>query len=119
MAVETQAAVQQVIRDWRSYGHAIGFGAGIAAGPATAGGYEGRADYTATVDAVNLAFRLCATAEDGQLLLDAAVADAVRGGTRLTALGERRLKGYGCRLVVHSVVGEIAPRRAVKVTTNP
>ena len=60
-------------------------------------GYEGDADYTATEDAVNLAFRLYATAEDGQLPLDAAVADAMRGGIRLPALGERRLKGYGRR----------------------
>ena len=44
MAIEMQAAVQQVISGWRSCGHPIGFGVGIAAGPATVGqiGYEGR-----------------------------------------------------------------------------
>ena len=48
------------------------------------------ADYTATEDAVNLAFRLYATAEDCQLPLDAAVADAMRGGITLARFGERR-----------------------------
>jgi adenylate cyclase len=121
MAIEMQAAVRHVIRGWRSCGHPIGFGVGIAAGPATVGqiGYEGRVDYTAIGDAVNLASRLCATAEDGQILLNAAVADAVRGEIRLAALGERRLKGYDRQLIVHSVEGEVVPRRAVEVITNP
>ena len=81
MAIDMQDAVQRVIVGWRSRGHAIGFGVGLAAGPATVGqiGYEGRVDYTAIGDVVNLASRLCASAEDSQILIDAAVADAVSG----------------------------------------
>ena len=68
---------------------------------------------------MNLASRLCAIAGDGQILLDAAVADAVRGEIRLVALGERRLKGYDRRLVVHGVEGEVVSRPAVEPTTKP
>ena len=61
---------------WRARGHAIGFGMGLAKGPATVGriGYEGRSDYTAIGNVVNLASRICGVAEDGQILIDAAVA---------------------------------------------
>jgi class 3 adenylate cyclase len=105
MAIEMQHAVQKVILGWRSRGHAIGFGVGIAAGPATVGqiGYEDRLDYTAIGDVVNFASRLCASAEDGQILIDAAVADSVRGKIPLVALGARQLKGYDRQLAVYSV----------------
>ena len=44
-----QAAVQSLADGWCAAGHAMGFGVGIAMGPATVGtvGYEGRLDYTA------------------------------------------------------------------------
>src|SRR5439155_121338 len=47
MAVEMQAAMQSVVSSWRARGHEIGFGVGLAKGPATVGriGYEGRSDY--------------------------------------------------------------------------
>ena len=107
MVIDMQDAVQRVIVGWRSRGHAIGFGVGLAAGPATVGqiGYEGRVDYTAIGDVVNLASRLCASAEDSQMLIDAALADAVSGKIPLVALGARRLKGYDKQLAVYSVEG--------------
>jgi adenylate cyclase len=44
MALEMQAAVQALIARWRLRGHSVGFGVGLAKGPATVGriGYEGR-----------------------------------------------------------------------------
>ena len=50
-------------------------------GAATVGriGYESRLDYTAIGAVVNLAARLCASAADREILMDATVADAVRG----------------------------------------
>src|SRR3981081_2259166 len=49
MAVEMQASIQRLKSSWHARGHAIGFGMGLAKGPATVGriGYEGRSDYTA------------------------------------------------------------------------
>ena len=57
----------------------LGFGVGLAMGPATVGriGYENRFDYTAIGCVVNLAARLCASAADQEILIEEKVADAV------------------------------------------
>jgi adenylate cyclase len=96
MSQEFQAAVQDRIPAWRIRGQTLGFGIGLAAGEATVGrvGYEGRHDYTAIGNVVNLAARLCATAEDGEILLDAQTAAPVREAVALRSLGTRWLKGY-------------------------
>ena len=48
-------------------------------GPATVGriGYEGRLDYTAIGNVVNLASRLCSSAQDNQILVDRVTAEAI------------------------------------------
>jgi class 3 adenylate cyclase len=97
MARAMQAAVQRLIADWRLRGREVGFGVGIAVGWATVGriGFEGRLEYTAIGNVVNLAARLCASAEDGQILIDPVTAQSIRGGTTvLTELGTRNIKGY-------------------------
>jgi class 3 adenylate cyclase len=96
LAMEMQTAVQRLATGWRKHGHGIGLGIGLAMGPATVGsiGYEGRIDYTAIGNAVNLASRLCSAALDGQILVDTAVAEAVNGKIALEALGAIHIKGY-------------------------
>ena len=90
---------------WRARGHTIGFGVGLAKGPATVGriGYEGRSDYTAIGNVVNLASRICAAAEDGQILVDAAVAAEVGSAVTLTPLGTRPLRGFAEGIPVFGV----------------
>src|ERR1700694_786641 len=84
-----------MIAGWRARGHAIGFGMGLAKGPAIVGriGYEGRSDYTAIGNVVNLASRICGAAEDGQILMDAAVAAEIGDALPLVPLGSRMLRG--------------------------
>ncbi|MFA1625039.1 adenylate/guanylate cyclase domain-containing protein [Rhizobium mongolense] len=96
MAIDMQDAIQRLIAEWRLRGHAIGFGIGLAMGWATVGriGYEARVDYTAIGNVVNLASRLCSSADDQQILVDHAVAQSVRGKISLVALGPRQLKGF-------------------------
>ncbi|MBY5898575.1 adenylate/guanylate cyclase domain-containing protein [Rhizobium ruizarguesonis] len=96
MAIDMQDDVQRLIAEWRLHGHAIGFGIGLAMGWATVGriGYEARVDYTAIGHVVNLASRLCSSADDRQILVDHAVAQSVRGEILLVALGPRQLKGF-------------------------
>jgi adenylate cyclase len=111
LAAEMQRSVQELIIGWRARGHRIGFGVGLAMGPATVGriGYESRFDYTAIGSVVNLAARLCASAADREILTDAAVAEAVRGKRALIPLGSRLLKGYDEELPVFGIVFEEQP----------
>lgn len=114
LAVEMQTSVQELIVGWRARGHRIGFGVGLAMGPATVGrvGYESRFDYTAIGSAVNLAARLCASAADREILTDAKVAEAIRGSRPLISLGMRPLKGYDEELPVFGISFETWPSAA-------
>jgi adenylate cyclase len=105
LAIDMQAAVQSLIIGWRTKGHAIGFGVGIAMGPAIVGtvGYEGRIDYTAIGNVVNLASRLCGTANDTQILVDPIVAARVKDSISLETLGVRLIKGYDRPLQIYAV----------------
>jgi class 3 adenylate cyclase len=96
LAVEMQRSVQELSACWRARGFQIGFGVGLASGPATVGriGYESRFDYTAIGSVVNLAARLCASAADREILMDAKVAEAIKDRRPLKGLGNRPLKGY-------------------------
>jgi class 3 adenylate cyclase len=106
LAIDLQAAVQALAHRWSDKGYAMGFGVGIAMGPATVGtiGYEGRLDYTAVGSVVNLASRLCDLAGDAQILIDAVVAGQVCNAVRVTWLGERTIKGYSRATKVFAVV---------------
>ncbi|WP_262268288.1 cache domain-containing protein [Microvirga yunnanensis] len=105
MAADMQRSVQDLIVGWSGRGHRIGFGIGLAMGPATVGriGYESRFDYTAIGSVVNLAARLCASAADGEILADVAVAEAVTDKRAIASLGLRSIKGYDEKMPVYGV----------------
>jgi adenylate cyclase len=105
MAIDMQAVVQRLIGGWEARGYAIGFGIGLTMGSATVGriGYENRVEYTAIGNVVNLASRLCASAENRQILIDPMIAEAVRDRLQLVALGARRFKGYDEPLPVYDI----------------
>jgi class 3 adenylate cyclase len=96
LALTMQSSVQRLIIGWRAQGYNVGFGVGLASGTATVGriGYEDRFDYTAIGSVVNLAARLCASASDGEILMDGTVAEAVKTKHPLIDHGPRPLKGY-------------------------
>lgn len=114
MAIEMQRSVQELIIGWRAHGHRIGFGVGLAVGPATVGriGYESRFDYTAIGSVVNLAARLCASAVDREILTDAKVAEAAAGKRALISLGSRPIKGYDEEMPVFGVSIDERPHAA-------
>jgi adenylate cyclase len=117
MAIDMQKAVQRLIAEWRRHGYTVGFGVGIAMGPATVGriGYESRAEYTAIGNVVNLASRLCALAQDRQILVDAAIADAIGNQLDLITLGARVIKGYDKELPVYELASADARMEASDV----
>jgi len=105
LAIDLQMTVQSIAGKWCDAGHAIGFGVGVAMGPATVGtvGYNGRLDYTAIGAVVNLASRLCNLAKDAQILADPTIAGRVRDSIPLASLGQRNIKGYDQALEVFAV----------------
>ncbi|MBR0713192.1 adenylate/guanylate cyclase domain-containing protein [Bradyrhizobium liaoningense] len=115
LAIDLQAAVQSIAGRWCAAGHALGFGIGIAMGPATVGtvGYEGRLDYTAVGSVVNLASRLCSLAKDAQILADSIVARSVADSIPLVSLGEQRIKGYDETLEVFAVAHRNSPAASI------
>jgi adenylate cyclase len=107
LAIDLQASVQSLASYWKARGCAIGFGVGIAMGPATVGtlGWHGRLDYTAVGNAVNLASRLCDLAEDAQILVDPVVTGHVRDSVALAPIGKRAIKGFDRAVEVFAVKG--------------
>jgi adenylate cyclase len=96
MASDMQRSVQRLLVKWRALGHRLGFGVGLAMGPATVGriGSEGRLDYTAIGNVVNLASRLCSSAKESEILIDRVAAQAVNSRVPLVELDARALKGF-------------------------
>jgi adenylate cyclase len=111
MAVEMRDDMAQVARKWQRLGHDLGFGIGIAHGPATLGciGFEGRLQYSATGTVANLACRLCGEAHNGQILIDSKVRDAVATAIYVEPVGELALRGFRQPVVAFNVLGLAAP----------
>src|SRR6266540_366000 len=96
MAVAMRQRVGELTGTWRKRGHQLDFGVGIAQGYATLGkiGFEGRFDYAAIGPVTNLAARLCAEAQGGQILVSQRVYAAVEALVEAEPLGELELKGF-------------------------
>lgn len=106
MANDMQKSVQQLLVGWRALYPRLGFGVGLAMGPATVGriGSEGRLNYTAIGNVVNLASRLCSSAEDSQILVDRVAASSIGSRAPLVGLDARTLKGFDQPVPVFAVV---------------
>ena len=105
LAVEMRDAVVSLSRSWEARGHAIGFGVGIAQGYATLGqiGFEGRFHYTAMGTVINLAARLCADAESGQILVTRRIAAATDSVAEYEPMGDVTVKGLSRPVTVLNV----------------
>ena len=96
MALELQELLAPICTDWKSRGRTIGFGVGIAMGPATVGriGFDKRMDYAAIGTVTNLAARMCGVAEDGEILVEKSMASKLPPDLRVTSRGANVLKGF-------------------------
>lgn len=106
MAVEMKDAVSSLKDQWMKLGWELGFGVGITSGYATLGtiGFEERWDYAAIGTVTNLAARLCATAEDGQILVTDRLLAKVENFVESRSIGEIALKGFSRTVSVHNVL---------------
>ena len=107
MAAAMRDGVAKLAANWRTRGHDLGFGIGIAYGFATLGciGFEGRLQYSATGTVANLASRLCDQAQNGQILVDAKVRAEVEALAELESIGELDLKGFRRPVTAFNVRG--------------
>jgi adenylate cyclase len=101
-----QARQQQL--NWETWTEGLpplGVGIGVNTGVVVAGtvGGGGRLEYTVVGDAVNLAQRLQAQAEGGQILASSATV-AAAPGLRTEALGQVQVKGRREPVEIHRVV---------------
>jgi adenylate cyclase len=106
MAVDMRVAIGELIEKWRTLGHDIGFGIGIAHGFATLGtiGFEGRFDYAAIGTVSNVASRLCDEAKPGQILISPRVLMAVEKDIAVEPVGDFALKGIRRPLTAYNVL---------------
>ena len=106
MAVAMKDAVSSLKDQWMKLGWELGFGVGITSGYATLGaiGFEERWDYAAIGTVTNLAARLCATAEDGQILVTNRFLTKVDGIVESMSIGKIALKGFSRPVSVHNVL---------------
>ncbi len=115
MATAMQAGVQKLLDGWRTLEDGLGFGVGTGhGGPATVGriGSEGHLHYTAIGNVVNLASRLCSSAEDSRDLLDRIAADAVRSQVAVPSSSRGPSRGFDQPIPVFSAVTGPAGRPA-------
>jgi adenylate cyclase len=107
MAIEMRERFAVLAADWRERGHDLGFAMGISHGFATLGriGFEGRFEYSAVGNVVNLAARLCAQAASGQILIDPPVRIAVQTLAEVEPAGEFLPKGFSRQVKAFNVVG--------------
>jgi class 3 adenylate cyclase len=96
MALAMQEQFVAMRARWQKQGYELDLSIGIAKGFATLGafGFEGRFDYSAIGSVVNLAARLCAETQPGQILIDRRARAALEDDYEVEPTGPLTLKGY-------------------------
>lgn len=95
MAFEMREAFEPLREQWARKGYRLGFGIGLANGPAAAGtiGFERRWQYAAIGIVTNIAARLCGLAAHGEILTTARLHAVVAGLVRAEPLKETPIRG--------------------------
>jgi class 3 adenylate cyclase/CheY-like chemotaxis protein len=111
MSLSIRDTVGRMSREWDKRGHDLGLGVGIAQGYATIGaiGFDGRWDYGAIGTVTNLAARLCAEAQPGEILISQRVHAAVEALVEVAPLRSVELKGFRRPVAFFGVRGLKAP----------
>jgi class 3 adenylate cyclase/CheY-like chemotaxis protein len=105
LAVVMRQQMVGLTSEWARRGHDLHFGVGIATGYATLGviGFEGRHDYGVIGSAVNLAARLCAEAQPGQILVSKRAYQAAGEAVEAEEVGKLELKGFHAPVPAYNV----------------
>jgi class 3 adenylate cyclase len=122
MAMAMQQRMRELQSAWRDRGleQTFELRIGITTGYCTVGnfGSADRLDYTAIGNAVNLAARLQATAERGEILLDGETQSLVKNHVMTEERGGVSVKGFSRPVRVHAVVFDAADGRDHLIILN-
>lgn len=107
MALEMRSRAKELKAAWVKRGYDLGLGIGLASGYATLGeiGFEGRRDYAAVGNVTNLAARLSAVAQVGQILTNQKTLAKVEELVEAEPLEPLELKGFARPVAVFNIVG--------------
>lgn len=108
LALRMQLDATTLARRWQSRGIDLGLGIGVAQGFATLGqiGFESRIDYAAIGAVTNLAQRLCAMADSGEVLAARRVLSDLEARFEFSSLGPTTLNGFARPVEVVRVSAE-------------
>jgi class 3 adenylate cyclase len=106
LASDIRNAFAEIRQGWEKLGYDLDIGIGIASGYATLGkiGTEGRIDYTAIGQVVNVASRLCDLSDHGRILMNRRAFLDVEDVVRAEAIGAFELKGIAKQTEIYRLV---------------
>ncbi|HEU5284158.1 MAG TPA: BTAD domain-containing putative transcriptional regulator, partial [Burkholderiales bacterium] len=121
MAMDMQQRFAQLMGDWRKRGYEIALSIGVAHGYATIGaiGYEARVGYGVIGRVTNLAARLCAQAQPGQVLATAAVLALVEDKVDAQEVPQVDFQGFVHPVAAYSIRGLKRVARAPETPAWP
>ncbi|MGB0630916.1 MAG: adenylate/guanylate cyclase domain-containing protein [Alphaproteobacteria bacterium] len=107
LALDIATSFDRQKKRWAKLGADVGLGIGLGSGYATLGviGIEGRFDYTAIGNSVNLAARLSDLAQDGRILMGRRIWAAVENDIVAEAAGTIDVKGLSQPVEVYRLQG--------------
>ncbi len=96
MTLEMRDSVKELRAMWLKEGHDLDLGIGLASGYATLGniGFEGRMDYSALGNVINLTSRLSDAAGGGQILTNQKTLSRIEDFVEVEPLDDLNLKGF-------------------------
>jgi DNA-binding response OmpR family regulator len=121
MAMDMQQRFAQLMGDWRKRGYEIALSIGIAHGYATIGaiGYEARVGYGVIGRVTNLAARLCAQAQPGQVLVSASVLALVEDEVEALEVPQVDFQGFVHPVAAFGILGLKPPARTPEAPAWP
>lgn len=107
MAMSMIKRVDELSSHWHKSGFDLALGIGIAQGYATIGaiGFEGRIDYGAVGNVINLAARICDEAKAGEILTNGKTLGHIEDLVQSDAVGELKLRGLAKPVSIYRIVG--------------
>lgn len=107
MALAMRDRFSELAQGWARSGFELGLGIGVSVGYATLGriGFEGHFGYAAIGSVANLAARLCAVAETGQVVLSRRAYTRVEPMVDAEPVGSVTLKGFSRPVEAFHVIG--------------